>query len=49
MVTRLSWSLMVKIGLAQTAERGSYPEVMCATEEDLQEKAYYGPTGKMYF
>ena len=49
LVTRMSWAFMVKIGLAQTAEKGAYPEVMCATEEDLKERAYYGPTGLMNF
>ncbi|WOT06866.1 SDR family oxidoreductase [Shewanella youngdeokensis] len=49
LATRLSWSLMVKIGLAQTAEKGAYPEVMCATQADLKQRAYYGPTGLMNF
>ncbi|WP_086982822.1 SDR family oxidoreductase [Vibrio aphrogenes] len=48
-ITRITWSLMVKIGLAQTAERGAYPEVMCATENNLEQRAYYGPTGMMNF
>ncbi|WP_299481889.1 SDR family oxidoreductase [uncultured Roseibium sp.] len=30
--------------LAQTAERGSWPEVMCATEDGLEPARYYGPT-----
>ncbi|QIZ76202.1 SDR family oxidoreductase [Ferrimonas lipolytica] len=47
--TRLSWSIMVKLGLAQSAEKGAYPEVMCATENTLKERAYYGPTGLMNF
>lgn len=47
--TRTSWSLMVKIGMAQTAEKGAYPEVMCATENSLEQRAYYGPTGIMNF
>ena len=47
--TRITWSFMVKIGIAQTAEQGSYPEVMCATEDNLKERAYYGPTGRMNF
>ncbi|MET1410766.1 SDR family oxidoreductase [Roseibium sp. HPY-6] len=29
--------------LAQTAERGSWPEVMCATEDGLERAKYYGP------
>lgn len=49
LMTRLSWALMVKVGLAQTAEKGAYPEVMCATEGNLKERAYYGPTGMMNF
>ena len=49
LATRLSWSFMVKIGLAQTAEKGAYPEVMCATAEGLKQQAYYGPTGLMNF
>ncbi|WP_394131902.1 SDR family oxidoreductase [Shewanella maritima] len=49
LATRLSWSLMVKLGLAQTAEKGAYPEVMCATQTGLTQRAYYGPTGVMNF
>lgn len=48
-MTRLSWAFMVKIGLAQSAKKGAYPEVMCATEDNLKERAYYGPTGFMNF
>jgi len=29
---------------AQSAEKGSWPEVMCATEEGLEPAKYYGPT-----
>jgi len=49
LATRLSWAFMVKIGLAQSAEKGAYPEVMCATEDNLKERAYYGPTGLLNF
>ncbi len=45
---RLIWWLMTKTPMVQTAEQGSYPEVMCATEEALTEqRALYGPTGRM--
>lgn len=47
--TRATWSIMVKLGLAQSAEKGAYPEVMCATQANLKERAYYGPTGLMNF
>ncbi|MCF4008837.1 SDR family oxidoreductase [Rheinheimera sp. UJ63] len=49
LITRLSWVLMVKVGLAQSAEKGAYPEVMCAVEDNLKELAYYGPTGWLNF
>ena len=49
MATRVTWSLMVKVGIAQSAEKGSHPEVMCATEDNLKQRAYYGPTGMMNF
>lgn len=32
--------------LVQSAERGAYPEVMCATEDGLEPRALYGPTGR---
>ena len=46
---RAVWWLMTKTPLVQTAERGAYPEVMCATEDGLDERALYGPTGRMEF
>ncbi|MBB4077985.1 NAD(P)-dependent dehydrogenase (short-subunit alcohol dehydrogenase family) [Lewinella aquimaris] len=47
LMTRITWSLMRRSPLVQSAERGAYPEVMCATEPDLDPLAYYGPTGMM--
>ncbi|MCC8933022.1 SDR family oxidoreductase [Rhizobium sp. 'Codium 1'] len=45
---RFIWWLMTKTPMVQTAEQGSYPEVMCATEEALTaQRALYGPTGRM--
>jgi len=45
---KLIWWLMTKTPMVQTAEQGSFPEVMCATEETLtEERALYGPTGRM--
>lgn len=47
---RFVWWLMTKTPMVQTAERGAYPEVMCATEEALTEqRALYGPTGAREF
>ena len=36
------WSVLSLF--AQSAEKGSWPEVMCATEEGLSSEKYYGPT-----
>ena len=49
LLTRTIWSLMTYTPLVQSAERGAYPEVMCATESNLIQRAYYGPTGFMNF
>jgi NAD(P)-dependent dehydrogenase (short-subunit alcohol dehydrogenase family) len=46
-VTRAVWWLLMKSPLVQSAERGAYPEVMCATQEGLEERALYGPTGRL--
>ncbi len=49
LMTRIAWSIMSSLPIVQSAEKGAYPEVMCATEDGLDQKAYYGPTGSMYF
>jgi NAD(P)-dependent dehydrogenase (short-subunit alcohol dehydrogenase family) len=46
-LTRVAWWLMTKSPMVQTAEKGAYPEVMCATEHGLEQRALYGPTGRM--
>ncbi|MEM7034836.1 MAG: SDR family oxidoreductase [Chloroflexota bacterium] len=45
MPTRIMFSIMSLLPIVQSAEKGSYPEVMCATEENLDQHGYYGPTG----
>ena len=47
LMTRVMWWLMTKTPMVQTAEQGAYPEVMCATEDGLEQRALYGPTGPM--
>ncbi|MDO6524036.1 oxidoreductase, partial [Shimia thalassica] len=44
LVTRFVWWLMTKSPMVQTAKQGAYPEVMCATEIGLEQRALYGPT-----
>jgi len=48
-VMRMIFWLMTKTPMVQTAEQGAYPEVMCATENGLEGRALYGPTGRMEF
>lgn len=40
---KMIWSILSRI-VAQSAEKGSWPEVMCATEVGLKTEALYGPT-----
>ena len=40
---------MALLPIAQSAEKGSWPEVMCATEGGLEQRALYGPTGRAEF
>ena len=47
LVTRFAWWLMTKSPLVQTAEKGAFPEVVCATQDGLAQRAIYGPTGRM--
>lgn len=49
LMTRFIWQIMKLTPMVQSAEKGSYPEVMCATEQDLDQKGFYGPTGRGYF
>lgn len=46
-ITRIMFWLMAKLPITQSAEKGAYPEVMCATEGNLEQRAFYGPTGRM--
>ena len=47
MITKVIYRLMMKTPLVQSAEKGSYPQVMCATQQGLEQRAFYGPTGRM--
>lgn len=47
LLTRLTWWIMSKTPMVQTAEKGAYPEIMSATEDGLEQRALYGPTGLM--
>jgi len=40
---KVLWSVLSGV-IAQSAEKGAWPEVMCATQPGLQSARYYGPT-----
>ena len=42
LVTKILFKLLSP--LAQSAQKGSWPEVLCATESNLEDKSFYGPT-----
>lgn len=48
-MTRIMFKILSLLPIVQSATEGAYPEVMCATEaeENLNQPAYYGPTGVM--
>jgi NAD(P)-dependent dehydrogenase (short-subunit alcohol dehydrogenase family) len=43
---KIIFGLMKLSPLTQPAENGAYPALMCATEEQLDQTAFYGPTGR---
>lgn len=46
LMMRMVFGLMKLSPLTQSAEKGAYPQLMCATEMDLDQKGFYGPTGR---
>ena len=49
LMTKVIFNLMIKTPLVQSAEKGAYPSVMCATQDGLEARAFYGPTGMLGF
>jgi len=43
---KMIFGLMKLSPLTQPAENGAYPQLMCATEPNLDQTAFYGPTGR---
>ncbi|MGC6470025.1 MAG: SDR family oxidoreductase [Flavobacteriales bacterium] len=43
---KVIFGLMKMSPLTQPAKNGAYPELMCATEPDLDQTGFYGPTGR---
>ncbi len=43
---KMIFGIMKLTPLTQPAENGAYPQLMCATEQDLDQNGFYGPTGR---
>ncbi|WPR70490.1 SDR family oxidoreductase [Flavobacterium sp. NG2] len=43
---KLIFGMMKLSPLTQSAEKGAYPQLMCATEPNLTQSGFYGPTGR---
>ena len=48
-MTRVLARVLMYSPLSQSAEKGSWPLVLCATEDGLQEERFYGPTERGEF
>ena len=46
LMMRLFWQIMKLTPMVQSAEKGAYPQLMCATEPNLDQNGFYGPTGR---
>lgn len=49
LMTRFVWQMMKLSPLVQSAEKGAYPQLMCAIEPNLDQSGFYGPTGRNYW
>jgi len=47
LVTRAIWGAMTLFPIVQSARKGAYPSLMCATASNLEQRALYGPTGRL--
>lgn len=47
LTSRIVFGLMSLSPMVQSAERGTYSKVMCAIEDGLDQRALYGPAGRM--
>ena len=46
LMTRFIWQIMKLSPFVQSAGKGAYPQLMCATELNLDQSGFYGPTGR---
>lgn len=44
-ITKIMANLLFMLPITQSAKKGAYPQLMCAREDDLEERALYGPIG----
>ncbi|WP_289040511.1 SDR family NAD(P)-dependent oxidoreductase [uncultured Zobellia sp.] len=49
LMMKFIFNLMKLSPLTQSAEKGAYPQLMCATEPNLDQSGFYGPTGRNFW
>ncbi|WP_077401445.1 SDR family NAD(P)-dependent oxidoreductase [Cellulophaga omnivescoria] len=48
-IMKFIFNLMKLSPLTQSAKKGAYPQLMCATEPNLDQSGFYGPTGRNFW
>ena len=48
-ISKIMFAIMAYLPIVQSAEQGAYPQLMCATETKLDQRAFYGPIGRLEF
>jgi len=48
-ISKIMFAIMARLPIVQSATHGAYPQLMCATENDLDQRAFYGPIGRLEF
>ena len=48
-ISKIMFAIMARHPIVQSATHGAYPQLMCATEDGLDQRAFYGPIGRLDF
>ena len=48
-ISKIMFAIMARLPIVQSATHGAYPQLMCATEDGLDQRAFYGPIGRSEF
>ena len=48
-ISKIMFAIVARFPIVQSATHGAYPQLMCATEDGLDQRAFYGPIGRLEF